>query len=276
MSAPAALHAEALSFRYPDGTQALCGVTLSVRPGETVAVLGPSGAGKSTLFRCLSGLERPDSGAVRLDGVDLAGLRGGARRRTLARIGLVFQEFHLVGRATVLSNVLIGRLAFAPVLTSLLHLPSRADRCHAVGILIRVGLTDQLRKRADALSGGQRQRVALARALAQNPTILLADEPVANLDPVLAAGVVDDIVAMVREAGLTCVLNLHDVDLARRVAGRIVGMRAGRVRFDLPVQRVSDAILDELYRAGPDGEPAPPELDEDRSPLPSVLLGETL
>lgn len=246
MNAPA-LAADQLAFRYPDGTEALREVSLSVEAGEIVAVLGPSGAGKSTLFRCLAGLERATGGAVRLDGNDLAALRGGTRRRTLARIGLVFQEFHLVGRSSVLANVLIGRLAAAPVLTSLLHIMGSADRRYAVELLLRLGLTDQIHKRADALSGGQRQRVALARALAQRPAVLLADEPVANLDPVLAAEVVDDIVRMVRAEGLTCVLNLHDVTLARRVAGRIIGMRAGEVGFDLPTKKVTDGILADLY-----------------------------
>lgn len=247
MSAPM-LEVDGLTFRYPDGTQALHEVNLRVQRGEILAVLGPSGAGKSTLFRCLAGLESAGTGQIHLEGTDLATLRGGLRRRTLARIGLVFQEFHLVGQTSVLANVLIGRLAGASLLPSLLHLMSSADRRYAVELLTRIGLTDQIRKRADQLSGGQRQRVALCRALAQRPTVLLADEPVANLDPVLAAGVVDDIVGMVRAEGLTTVLNLHDVSLARRVADRVVGMRDGRVLFDLPVAEVTDDLLDELYR----------------------------
>ncbi|WP_370501123.1 phosphonate ABC transporter ATP-binding protein [Mycolicibacterium sp. jd] len=255
-SSKPALETRGLDYRYPDGTQALEGVDIAVRHGEIVAVLGPSGAGKSTLFRCLAGLAAATSGCVLLDGADLARLRRGVRRRTLSRIGLVFQEFHLVGRATVLSNVLIGRLAAAPVWLSLLHLMSRRDRERAVELLHRLGLAAQVRKRADALSGGQRQRVALARALAQEPRVLLADEPVANLDPVLAAGVVDDIVRMVQAERLTAVLNLHDVSLARQVAGRIVGMRAGRVLFDLPTEQVSDELLDGLYSGVHDG-PAP-------------------
>ncbi|WP_134324898.1 phosphonate ABC transporter ATP-binding protein [Cumulibacter soli] len=246
MSTPL-LQANDVSFAYPDGTKALNQVNVRVQQGEIVAVLGPSGAGKSTLFRCLAGLETVGDGAILLDGTDLAGLHGSTRRRTLARIGLVFQEFHLVGQATTLSNALIGRLAHAPLWRSLLHLTSPADREYVVELLVRLGLRDQIRKRADQLSGGQRQRVALARALAQRPTVLLADEPVANLDPVLAAGVVDDIVRMVRAEGLTTVLNLHDVDLARRVAERIIGMRTGAVLFDLPVDQVTDERLAELY-----------------------------
>lgn len=264
-----ALETRELVYRYPDGTRALEGVDLVVGHGEIVAVLGPSGAGKSTLFRCLAGLETATSGRVLLDGADLARLRRGPRRRTLSQIGLVFQEFHLVGRATVLSNVLIGRLAAAPVWSSLLHLMSRKDREHAVRLLHRLGLAAQVRKRADALSGGQRQRVALARALAQDPKVLLADEPVANLDPVLAAGVVDDIVRMVRAEGLTTVLNLHDVSLARQVAGRIVGMRAGRVQFDLPTEQVSDELLDTLYRGAHDGPTTEPAAESTPALLPA-------
>ncbi|TFD56477.1 phosphonate ABC transporter ATP-binding protein [Cryobacterium sp. Hh38] len=247
-----------LSYRYPDGTAALHDVSLTIDKGEIVAVLGPSGAGKSTLFRCLAGIDSPTAGTIRLDGTNLASLRGKARRKTLSRIGLVFQEFHLVGQASVLSNVLIGRLANANPATSLLHWMSRSDREAAVTLIAKVGLAPQLRKRADALSGGQRQRVALARALAQEPTVLLADEPVANLDPVLAAAVVDDIVRMVSEQGLTAMLNLHDVTLARRVAKRIVGMQAGRVLFDLPTDQVTDVLLSQLYGGdtGPSARPS--------------------
>lgn len=246
-SASALLAAEDLHYRYPDGTAALRGVTLSVSAGEIVAVLGPSGAGKSTLFQCLAGLRPPGSGAVLLDGVEHSALRGRARRRAAARIGLVFQEFQIVGRASVLSNVLIGRLVGCHPLTSLAHLTTRADREIAVEMIGRVGLLPQVRKRADALSGGQRQRVAVARALAQRPEILLADEPVANLDPTLAAAVVDDIVGQVREQHLTAVLNLHDVGLARRVAQRLIGMRDGAVLFDRPAEQVSDDDLALLY-----------------------------
>jgi len=244
------LEVQDLTYRYPDGTGALDGVALAVADGEIVAVLGPSGAGKSTLFRCLAGLCVPAEGQVWFGDEDLASLRGTHRRRVLARIGLVFQEFHLVGNATVLSNVLIGRLARTPLLPSLLHVMSRAEREFAVGLLVRVGLGEQIRKRADALSGGQRQRVALARALAQQPRVLLADEPVANLDPALAEAVIDDIVRMVREEGLTAVLNLHDVALARRVADRIVGMRAGRIVFDRRTSEVTAEVLADLYQGG--------------------------
>lgn len=241
------VQADAVSFRYPDGTTALREVSVRVAPGEIVAVLGRSGAGKSTLMRCLAGMEAPTSGRVLHDGVDRSGLGGRARRRAHARVGLVFQEFQLVERATVLSNALIGRLACQPLLPSLVHFVRSRDREIAVEAVRRLGLEDQLRKRADALSGGQRQRVAIARALAQQPDMLLADEPVANLDPVLARGVVDDIVRLARVEGLTAVLNLHDVELARHVADRLVGLRAGQLVFDRPAASISDADLDLLY-----------------------------
>ncbi|MDI9947737.1 phosphonate ABC transporter ATP-binding protein [Rhodococcus sp. IEGM 1305] len=245
------VEADAVSYRYPDGTTALQEVSVRVAPGEIVAVLGRSGAGKSTLMRCLAGLAAPTSGRVLHDGVDRGGLRGRAKRRAHERVGLVFQEFQLVERATVLSNTLIGRLACQPLLPSLVHFVRRTDREIAVEAVRRLGLEDQFRKRADALSGGQRQRVAIARALAQQPDMLLADEPVANLDPVLARGVVDDIVRLARIEGLTAVLNLHDVDLARDVADRLVGLRAGRLVFDCPTASVTTADLDLLY-AEPD------------------------
>ncbi len=220
---------------------------MQVAQGEIVAVLGRSGAGKSTLMRCLAGLVAPTSGRVLHDGVDRAGLRRRAKRRAHARVGLVFQEFQLIDRATVLSNALIGRLAYQRSLPSLLHYIRRSDREIAVDSIRRLGLEDQLRKRADALSGGQRQRVAIARALAQQPDMLLADEPVANLDPVLARGVIDDIVRLARVEGMTAVLNLHNVELARHVADRLVGLRAGTLAFDRPSRSVTAADLDLLY-----------------------------
>ncbi|MFZ2176716.1 MAG: phosphonate ABC transporter ATP-binding protein [Rhodococcus sp. (in: high G+C Gram-positive bacteria)] len=241
------LEADSVSYRYPDGTAALHDVSLQVEPGEIVAVLGRSGAGKSTLMRCLAGLETPTNGRILHDGQDRSGLRGRSKRRAHARVGVIFQEFQLVERATVLSNALIGRLAYQPTVPSLLHFVRRSDREIAVGSVRSLGLTDQLRKRADALSGGQRQRVAIARALAQQPDMLLADEPVANLDPVLARGVVDDIVRLARVDGLTAVLNLHDVELARVVADRLIGLRAGRLVFDRPTDSVSAVDLDLLY-----------------------------
>lgn len=260
MSAPGfeapRIEARAVGFTYPDGTAALRGVDLAVRHGEILAVLGSSGAGKSTLMRCLAGMARPTSGSVRHDGVDHQELRGSRRRRATARVGLVFQEFQLVDRATVLSNVLTGRLAHQPLLPSMLHVVRRADREIAVEVLVRIGLGELLRKRADALSGGQRQRVAIARALAQRPDVLLADEPVTSLDPRRAREVVDDIVALVRAEGLTTVLNLHDVAVARRVADRIVGMRDGRVAFDRPTAAVTDDDLAVLY-AGTDRQAVP-------------------
>lgn len=243
----ARVEADAVSYQYPDGTTALEAVSVRVAPGEIVAVLGRSGAGKSTLMRCLAGLTAPTSGRVLHDGIDRSGLNGRARRRAHARVGLVFQEFQLVERATVLSNTLIGRLAYQPLVPSLVHFVRRGDREIAVDNVRRLGLEEQLRKRADALSGGQRQRVAIARALAQQPDMLLADEPVANLDPVLARDVVDDIVRLARVEGLTAVLNLHDVDLARHVADRLVGLRGGRLVFDRPTAKVTADDLALLY-----------------------------
>lgn len=247
MSTTPKLEADALGYTYPDGTAALREVTLRIEPGEVAAVLGRSGAGKSTLMRCLAGLHRPTSGAVRHDGRDRATMGRRERRAAAARIGLIFQEFQLIERATVLSNVLVGRLVHQSPLPSLVHLTKRADREIAVAAATRLGLAENLRKRVDALSGGQRQRAAIARAMAQRPEVLLADEPVANLDPVLAAAVVDDIAGLVREEGLTAVLNLHDVELACRTADRLVGMRASRIVFDRPVADVTDTDLDDLY-----------------------------
>lgn len=241
------IEAHELAFQYPDGTSALDAVEFGVGPGEIVAVIGPSGAGKSTLLRCLVGLAEPTVGKVLHDQVDLADLAGRARRRALSRGGLVFQEFQLVNRATVLSNVLTGRLSHQRSPTSLVHVMRRADREIALGALVRVGLGEKARKRADALSGGQRQRVAIARALAQEPDALFADEPVTSLDPRLAQDVMADIVRLVRQEGLTAVLNLHDVALARQVADRVIGMRDGTVLWDRSASAVDDDDLEHVY-----------------------------
>lgn len=245
----------ALHLRYPDGTRALNGVTSSFAPGEFVAVLGPSGAGKSTLLRCLSGALTPSEGEVWFGETRVDLLRGEARRKHRARVAMIFQQFHLVPRLPVLTNVLAGTLGRDRSPRTWLRSFPAASTKEALGHLARVGLADLAGRRADQLSGGQKQRVAIARALCQHPEILLADEPIAALDPRSATAVMDLLAALNKDDGLTVIANLHHVDVAQRYAQRILGVRDGVVVYDGPPDGLDEATLEAIY-------PTPPPLLE--------------
>jgi phosphonate transport system ATP-binding protein len=231
---------------FPGGTHALRDVTLSIKRGEIVTLLGRSGAGKSTLLRCVNGFVIPSAGRVIVDDVvldrQLVPLRF-VRRRA----GMIFQQFNLVGRLTVLENVLAGRLAYRPTLATLGRRFPPEDYRLAERALDRVGLADKSGQRADTLSGGERQRVAVARVLAQQPTILLADEPVASLDPRTATSVLELIQAIAAEQGLTVLMSLHQVELARRFCHRIVGLAAGRVVFEGSTDALTAPVVTRIY-----------------------------
>jgi phosphonate transport system ATP-binding protein len=228
-------------------TTALEDVSLSVDRGEIVVLLGLSGSGKSTLLRHLDGLETPTSGTVEVLGHDVPRLAGRALRSLRSSVGFIFQQFELVPSLTVLENVLTGALASLRGPRLGLWSYSRARKLAALGHLDRVGLLDRAYQRADTLSGGQQQRVAIARALMQNPSVLLADEPVASLDPESS----DQVMALIREIaadeGLTVVCSLHQVDLAISWADRIVGLRHGRVVLDLPTDGLTKTQVMEIY-----------------------------
>ncbi len=224
----------------------LDGVGFTLRRGQMLALLGPSGAGKTTLFRCLAGLERPDAGSVHLDGRAVAGLRGRERRR----IGLVFQQFNLVNRLSALDNVLAGRLGHAPAWRGLLRRFDAADVALAQACLARVGLAEHARQRADTLSGGQQQRVAIARALAQQPDVIVADEPVASLDPGIGAGILELLAAICHADGVAVVCSLHQPEFARRYCDRVLGLRAGRVVVDTAGAALQAGQLEALYDGG--------------------------
>jgi phosphonate transport system ATP-binding protein len=231
------------------GRAALAGVGLDVRPGESLALVGPSGSGKTTLLRLLNAAVLPSSGSVEIDGRSLAGLAPGELRELRSRIGFVHQDLCLVPNVRVLSNVLSGKLGQQGVCASLrtLLVPPRAELEHVARILERVGIGEQLYQRTDSLSGGQRQRVALARALFQEPRALLADEPVSAVDPARARSMVALLAEVSRERGLTLVVSLHDIALAREFFPRLVGLRAGRVAFDRPTREVQPLELERLY-----------------------------
>lgn len=232
-------------------TRALDGVSLAVAPGEFVALLGPSGAGKSTVFRCLTGLAIPDAGAAEVLGARIDRLRGRELRALRASIGLVFQQHNLVGRLSAIDNVLTGRLAATPLWRVLTRTFRSADRQLALASLDRVGLLEKAYQRADSLSGGQQQRVAIARVLAQQSRVLLADEPVASLDPESARQVLRTLRSIARDQGIAVLCSLHQVDLAREFADRLIGMRAGRVVFDAAPGQLGADAEHALYGEGP-------------------------
>lgn len=228
---------------YPNGTRALSEVSFPVERGEFVVIVGKSGAGKSTLLRCINGLVEPTSGEVWVEGRKVTGLSGANLRAARKKLGFVFQHFNLVKRLSAIENVLCGMLAGMPVLRSSLRRFGQEDRISALDCLERVGLGDLAYQRADTLSGGQQQRVSIARALAQRPAVILADEPVASLDPESARIVMDTLRSLSSEEGIAVLCNLHQVNLADRYADRILGVREGRLVLD---GRSGDLSRDEI------------------------------
>ena len=236
-----------VSVRYPNGTVGLEGLDLEIPDGQFVVVVGLSGAGKSTLIRTINGLVPTTSGSLEVEGQRVDGARKRELRDLRARVGMIFQSFNLVTRSTVLNNVLVGRLHATPTWRSLFGWYRKDDVELAFQALERVGIVEKAYTRASELSGGQQQRVAIARVLAQEPSVILADEPVASLDPPTANLVMRDLQRINRELGITTIVNLHFLDLARTYADRIVGMRAGRLVFDGTAEEADDAVFAEIY-----------------------------
>ncbi len=225
------------------GRDAIRDISLTVREHEFVALLGPSGAGKTTLLRCVAGLLDPDHGTVTVAGTDVSQIRGRARRR----VAVVFQQFNLVGRMSALANVLAGRLGHVAAWRGIAHCFERSDHLLALQCLERVGLLAQAAQRADTLSGGQQQRVAIARALAQQPDIIVADEPVASLDPANGAGILDLLRGICRDEGVSVLCSLHQVHLAREFADRVVGLANGRVLLNAAAEDFDQNREREVY-----------------------------
>jgi phosphonate transport system ATP-binding protein len=243
------LQIEALTKVYPGGQRALDGVSLTVERPEVIAVVGSSGAGKSTLIRCINRLVEPTAGHIRLSGLDMVGLGRRELRRARRRIGMIFQEFNLVERLTVMENVLSGRLGFVGFFTALARRFPPQDVVTAYALLDRVGLAGYENARADALSGGQRQRVGIARALMQDPDLLLVDEPTASLDPRTSRQIMRLIRSLVLERRRPTLINIHDVALAQTFSDRVVGLKAGRVAFDGSPQSLTPEVLTAIYGA---------------------------
>lgn len=233
--------------KYPNGFHALKDVNLKIEQGEFVAIIGLSGAGKSTLLRTINRMHDITEGTLTVDGTDVMQLKGKELRRFRRRIGMIFQSFNLVTRTLVINNVLMSKVPELPFLKALFGIYPKEDKLGALEALDKVGILDKAFVRADQLSGGQQQRVALARTLAQNPQIILADEPVASLDPVTAKQVMGDFLKINKEMNITILLNIHHVDLALQYASRVVGIRAGQIVYDGPSSEVTQDILDEIY-----------------------------
>ena len=241
------LRLEGLVKTYPTGDKALKGVTLEVPKGQVIGLIGPSGAGKSTLIRCINRLIEPTEGSIKLAGLELTDLGSAALRAQRRRMGMIFQEYALVERLTVMENVLSGRLGYVGFWRSYFRKFPQDSIDEAFRLLDRVGLTDMVDKRADELSGGQRQRVGIARALIQDPAILLVDEPTASLDPKTSRQIMRLICELCEERGLATVINIHDVALAQMFVRRIVGLRLGEIVFDGPPDTMTAETLTEIY-----------------------------
>jgi len=241
------LRIQNLNKIYPNGTHALRDLSLEVESGEFLVIIGLSGSGKSTLLRCINRLIEPTSGRIELDGMDVTAASPAELRRIRSQIGMIFQQFNLVRRASVLSNVLAGALGRTPAWQSAFYhfAPGETDR--ALANLQRVAIRDKARQRADTLSGGQQQRVGIARALMQEPRLMLADEPVASLDPATSHSVLRYLEEINRQEGITVLCNLHFLSLARRYASRVVALKAGQLVFDGAPTAITPEWFRQIY-----------------------------
>jgi phosphonate transport system ATP-binding protein len=243
----AALVIRGLRKEYRAGVPVLRDVSLEVGGTGMTAIIGPSGTGKSTLIRCINRLVDPTAGEILFGGTDLARLKGRALREARRRIGMVFQEYNLVERLSVIENLLCGRLGYVPVWRAWLRRFPPQDVARAFDLLDAVGLGDFATRRADALSGGQRQRVGIARAIMQDPELVLADEPTSSLDPKTSVEIMELLAQLARERGIPVIVNIHNVELAKRFAERIVGMSQGAIVFDGPPAELRESHLLAIY-----------------------------
>ena len=232
---------------YPNGFEGLKHVNLEIEQGEFVAIIGLSGAGKSTLIRTINRMHDVTSGTLTVDGVDVMSLSGKTLRRFRRKIGMIFQSFNLITRTTVIKNVLTAFVPDMPWYRSVFGIYTKEEKIKALEFLDKVGILDKAFVRADQLSGGQQQRVALARTLAQSPEIILADEPVAALDPVTANQVMGDFKRINQDMNISILINIHHIDLALKYATRVIGIREGEIVFDGPASEATQEVLDRIY-----------------------------
>ena len=254
---------------YPNGTRGLSHINLQIEQGEFLAIIGLSGAGKSTLIRTINRMIDITDGHLIVDGTDVMTLKGAEMRRYRRKIGMIFQSFNLVSRSTVIKNVMMSDVPDMPWYKTLLGLYSQEQKMRALEALDKVNILDKAYSRCDELSGGQMQRVALARTLNQNPSIILADEPVASLDPIIADVVMSDFARINREMNITILINIHHVDLALKYATRVIGIRAGEIVYDGPTEEVTQEILDLVYN----GTPVPTSTDQVSAEAAEMLEG---
>jgi phosphonate transport system ATP-binding protein len=232
---------------YPNGTHALKGVSATIKPGEFLVIIGLSGSGKSTFLRCINRLHDPTSGAVKFEGKDITRISGKELRNVRSRIGMIFQHFNLIPRRTVMTNVLSGKLAKTGIISSLLSRYTKEDKDLAQKYIKIVGLEGKENNRADNLSGGQQQRVAIARALMQNPKVLLADEPVASLDPATSHSVMQYLKTVNEELGVTVICNLHFLSLVRQYASRVIALKDGKLIYEGSPSEIDENWFQTIY-----------------------------
>ncbi len=230
-----------------DNFLALKNINLSIKKGEFVAIIGSSGAGKSTLLRSINAMNPLTSGNMIFDGEDISKLSGGKLRKVRREIGMIFQHYNLIERLSVMQNVLHGRLGYMSDFKGFFELYSEQDKAKALNILKRLGLDEHCYKKASELSGGQKQRVGISRALAQNPKLILADEPIASLDPKSSEIVMETLKNICLEDNITCIVNLHQVEFAKNYATRIIGMKNGVIVFDNTPENLTEEIINEIY-----------------------------
>lgn len=236
---------------YPNGTQALKGVSFDVKKGEFLVIIGLSGSGKSTLLRCINRLHDPTSGEIIFNGQDVAKVTSFKDIRALRRrVAMIFQHFNLIQRHPVISNVLMGRLGFTTTLKALFGIFTQKDKDDAIKYLSLVGIAEKAKMRADNLSGGQQQRVAIARALTQDPEVLLADEPVASLDPATCHTVMDYLKKVNQELGITVIANLHFLSLVRQYATRVIALKSGQIVYEGDPKNIDEAWFEKIYGQG--------------------------
>lgn len=241
------LEVKNLSKIYPNGTQALYDVSFTVPDGQFLVVIGLSGSGKSTLLRCINRLIDPTEGQIIWDGIDITAAKGAELRHIRRHIGMVFQQFNLVKRSSVMTNVLSGRLGYVPTLTSVLGIWPAEEKQRALAALETVGIPDKAKERADALSGGQQQRVGIARAIMQEPKLILADEPVASLDPVLAHSILQYLEQLNQQNGMTVICSLHFLDLVQRYGSHVIALKDGKKVFEGEPNEIDRQKFKDIY-----------------------------
>lgn len=247
---------------YPDGTEALKSVSMTIQTNEIVAIIGRSGAGKSTLLRCINGMQPVTSGSIKLDGKEITTMTNREQRDLMRQVGFIWQEYNLVGRLSANMNVLTGRLGYNTGVLNALGFFSREQREVSLRSLERVGMLHRAKFRADRLSGGEKQRVNIARAISQEPKLLLADEPVASLDPELSWTVMSDLARVAREEGVPTLINIHEVELAKSFTDRLIGIAQGHVVFDGTPDELDDAAMDKIYRFDKEEQETPVDSNE--------------